>query len=228
VPSSQGGAAEPNPMSRSRPALIAAAAALVLAAAVVLAISAGPATRGPLSSPINTSAGPGSQTGFAGAALPADVQAPGFVLRDQHGRRVALSAYRGQVAILTFLAATPSGASPLVAQQIRGALDDLAKPVPAIAISADPAGDTPERVRRFLAQAALSGRMEYLGGTPAQLRPIWRAYRALPLSAGSARFDSAAMVLLIDAHGRERVLFGVEELTPEGLAHDVRRLQAER
>ncbi len=217
-------------MRRSRPALLGAAAvaAVGLTVAAIVAGTAGPATRGPLPSPKNTPAGTIAQTGFAGAALPTGIQAPGFVLRDQHGRRVALSAYRGQVVILTFLAATPSGASPLVAQQIRGALDDLARPVPAIAISADPAGDTPARVRRFLAEAALSGRMEYLGGTPAQLHPIWRAYRAVPLSAGSARFDAAAMVLLIDARGRERVLFGVEELTPEGLAHDVRRLQAER
>ena len=124
-------------------------------------------------------------------------------------------------------AATPTGASPLVAQQIRGALDDLAKPVPALAISADPAGDTPARVRRFLSEASLTGRMRYLTGTPAQLRAVWHAYRVVPLSAGSARFDSAAMVLLIDAHGRERVLFGVEALTPGGLAHDIRRLQAE-
>ncbi len=217
-------------MRRSRLALLtaAAAAAVGLAVAVIIASTAGPATRGPLPSPKNAPTGTVSQTGFAGAALPTGIQAPAFVLRDQHGRRVALGAYRGQVVILTFLAATPSGASPLIAQQIRGALDDLARPVPAIAISADPAGDRPGRVRRFLAEAALSGRMEYLGGTLAQLHPIWRAYRALPLSAGSARFDAAAMVLLIDARGRERVLFGVEELTPEGLAHDVRRLQAER
>jgi hypothetical protein len=35
-------------------------------------------------------------------------------------------------------------------------------------------------------------------------------------------------VLLIDPHGRERVEFGVEQLTPEGLAHDVEQLQAGR
>jgi protein SCO1/2 len=220
---------ESTPARRTRLVLLTAAtvALLGLALAVILGGTAGTSTRGPSPSPQNTPAGTVSQAGFAGAALPAGIQAPGFVLRDQHGRRVALSAYRGRVVILTFLAATATGVSQLVAQQIRGALDELAKPVPAIAISADPAGDTPARVRRFLAEASLSGRTQYLSGTPAQLRPIWHAYRAVPLSAGRARFDAAAMVLLIDAHGRERVLFGVEELTPEGLAHDVRRLQAE-
>jgi protein SCO1/2 len=164
--------------------------------------------------------------GFDGAALPTGIVAPGFALSDQQGRRVALSEYRGRVVILTFLSATPTGASSLIAQQIRGALDDVGRPVPAVAISADPAADTPARVRSFLARASLSGRMEYLTGTPAQLRALWRAYRVTPMRAGRAAFDRAASVLLIDPRGRERVVFGIEQLTPEGLAHDVQRLQA--
>jgi hypothetical protein len=31
-------------------------------------------------------------------------------------------------------------------------------------------------------------------------------------------------VILIDAKGRERVVFGAEQLTPDALAHDIRRL----
>jgi hypothetical protein len=33
-------------------------------------------------------------------------------------------------------------------------------------------------------------------------------------------------VLLLDRAGRERVLFGIEQLTPESLAHDIGKLQA--
>jgi cytochrome oxidase Cu insertion factor (SCO1/SenC/PrrC family) len=100
--------------------------------------------------------------------------------------------------------------------------------VPALAVSADPAADTPPRIARFLAQASLRGRMEYLRGTAARLRPIWRAFGVLPVSAGRAAFERAATVLLIDPRGRERVVFGVEELTPESLEHDVEQLQAGR
>jgi len=50
--------------------------------------------------------------------------------------------------------------------------------------------------------------------------------RGLPASDGRAAFQRTASVLLIDARGRERVLFGLEQLTPEALAHDIGRLQA--
>jgi protein SCO1/2 len=218
-------------MRRTRLALLAGAsvAALALALALILGGTFGKSTsdHSPSSLP-STLTGSSSQTGFDGAALPTGIAAPGFALTDQHGRRVALADYRGQVVILSFLSATGTGASPLIAQQIRGAEDNLGRQIPALAVSADPAADTPTRVHDFLAQAALSGRMEYLTGTPTQLRALWRAYRVTPMSAGRAAFDRAAAVLLIDPHGRERVLFGIEQLTPEGLAHDLRQLQAGR
>jgi protein SCO1/2 len=217
-------------MRRNRLALLAAAAlaALGLTLALILSGTAGDSTRNPTPSPASTPSGSPLPSGFDGAALPTGILAPGFGLTDQHGRRVALSDYRGQVVILTFLSARATGASPLIAQQIRGALDDLGTPVSALAVSADPAADIPAHVRHFLAEASLGGRLEFLTGTPARLRSIWRAYGVVPMSAGQARFDSSATVLLIDPRGRKRVLFGVEQLTPEGLAHDVRRLQAGR
>jgi cytochrome oxidase Cu insertion factor (SCO1/SenC/PrrC family) len=214
-------------MLRTHFALLAGAAlaALGLTLALILLGASGSSTRGPSPSPTSPTR-TSSQTDFDGAALPDGIQASAFTLTDRRGRRIRLGDYRGRVVILTFLAARASWASPLVAQQIRGALDDLARPAAALAISADPAGDTPARVGRLLASTSLTGRMIYLTGTTAQLRPIWHAYRVTPMSAGRAAFERAAAVLLIDPRGRERVLFGVEQLTPEELAHDVRQLQA--
>ena len=91
-------------------------------------------------------------------------------------------------------------------------------------VSTDPAADTPAAVRRFLGEAALSGRVEYLTGTLSELRPVWRAYGIVPSLLGDAASPHAASVLLIDRSGQKRDLFEVEELTPEGLAHDVRKL----
>jgi cytochrome oxidase Cu insertion factor (SCO1/SenC/PrrC family) len=92
-------------------------------------------------------------------------------------------------------------------------------------VSIDPRGDTPARVHGFLARASLSGRVSFLSGPRAALAPVWRAYRIPAPSGGAAAVERAATVVLIDAAGRERVQFGVEQLTPEALAHDIARLQ---
>jgi protein SCO1/2 len=205
-------------------ALLGLATALVLAlvVAVILRDSAG--HRGPSTS---EAASPSSQgSGFDGAALPGTATAPDFSLSDQLGRSVSLADYRGRVTVVSFLYSSCGATCVLIAQQIRGALDELARPVPVLIISADPAGDSPRRVGRFLAQASLSGRVEYLTGSPARLRPVWRAFHIAPAADGRAAFERTASVLLLDGRGRERVVYGLEQLTPESLAHDIRRLQA--
>jgi hypothetical protein len=97
----------------------------------------------------------------------------------------------------------------LIAQQIRGALEELGSesrpPTPAVAISLDPIGDTPARVRAFRHAASLTGRMEYLTGSTAQLRPVWHAYAAVPSSAGAVAYERGAFVLLLDREGAPRV-----------------------
>lgn len=167
-----------------------------------------------------------SSSGFDGALLPA-TEARNFTLTDQLGRRVSLSQYRGRVTILTFLSSTCHPTCPLIAQQIRGALDELGSSVPTLIVSADPAADTPARVRRFLSEASLNGRVEYLTGTRAELQPIWHAYDIVPAQLGNANSPHAASVLLIDPAGQKRDLFQVEQLTPEALAHDIRKLDGD-
>jgi protein SCO1 len=167
-----------------------------------------------------------SSSGFDGALLP-PTEAGNFTLTDQLGRRVSLSQYRGRVTILTFLSSTCHPTCPLIAQQIRGALDELGYPVPTLIVSADPTADTPADVRRFLSEAALNGRVEYLTGARAELQPIWRAYDIVPAQLGNANSPHAASVLLIDRTGQKRDLFQVEQLTPEALAHDIRKLDGD-
>ena len=215
--------------ARSLRLALVAGAVLALALALAVALIVGSSGRG--SSSPRTPSGAvaaGSASAFAGAALPADITAPPFTLRDQEGRSVSLAQYRGHVVLLTFLYSTCGGPCVLIAQQIRGALDELPTPVPVLIVSADPASDSPARVRRFLDEAALSGRAQYLSGTPAMLRRVWAAYGVKPASAGSRVFDEYASVLLIDPSGSERVVFESEQLTPESLSHDIQLLSGDR
>ncbi|HLM84817.1 MAG TPA: SCO family protein [Solirubrobacteraceae bacterium] len=197
--------------------LAAAAAVLVLALALVLGSSGHGAS--------STSASAGPAPGFEGAPLPGSTLAPNFTLTDQHGHAVSPSDYRGQVVVIAFLYTTCGAPCTVIAQQIRGALDELAHSPAVLIVSADPRADTRARIARFLAEASLTGRVEYLTGPLSSLLRIWRAYQVRPASAGRTAFDEYASVLLVDGRGRERVLFESEQLTPEALSHDIERLR---
>jgi protein SCO1/2 len=223
---------------RSRILLLVSLTAVVLVFALVVLLDR-PATHSSGESAATAAAKAVAQnaqasTGFDGALLPKGVSTPDFTLTDQSGRRVSLGQYRGRVAILTFLSTTCRPTCPLIAQQIRGALDELStdpphspSPVPVLIVSADPSADTPAAVHRFLGEAALESRVEYLTGSPSELRAVWRAYGIVPSGLGDAESPHAAAVLLIDRAGRKRDLFQVEQLTPEGLVHDIRKLEGE-
>jgi protein SCO1/2 len=196
--------------------------ARAMLAALALAVALAGCGSGSSSSP--SPARPVGASGFDGAALPPGVIAPAFTLTDQRGRSVSLAGHRGRVTIVAFVYSTCGATCVVIAQQIRGALDELPRTVPALLITADPAADTPARVRRFLSRVSLSGRVSYLSGSLAQLRRVWHAFRVTAASADRAAFDRTASVFLIDRAGRERVIYQLEQLTPEAVAHDVRKL----
>jgi hypothetical protein len=78
--------------------------------------------------------------------------------------------------------------------------------------------------QRFLREVSLSGRASPV--RPAALGVRCGSSAGSPPSAGSAKFDQAIEVRLLDAAEGEQVVFGLEQLSPESLAHDIKRLQA--
>jgi protein SCO1/2 len=194
---------------RARLALL-LVAALVLLAALAVVVFAGPERHA-------------SGSGFEGSLRPEGIPPADFTLRDQDGHVTRLADYRGRPVILTFMYSTCRDTCPLTAQQIRIALDDLHADVPTLAVSVDPANDTPLNAKRFLVKQSLARRMRFLLGDRAQLQPIWKAYGIQPQGKG---FEHSAYVLLIDRKGVQRVGWPVDQMTPEGLAHDLRLLGA--
>ena len=164
-----------------------------------------------------------AQTGFAGALRPPGVPRAAFALDDERGQRVDASALRGRPAVVSFMYSTCRDTCPLIADQIRGALDDLPRAVGVVLVSVDPRGDTPLNAKRFLARHGLTGRAHFLLGTRARLAPVWHAFGVRPQAKG---LEHSASTVLLDARGIQRVGFGPDDVTPEGLAHDLRRLGA--
>jgi protein SCO1/2 len=161
------------------------------------------------------------QHGFAGALRPPGIPPADFTLRDQDGQAVSLRAYRGRPVILTFMYSTCKDTCPLMADQIRGALDDLGQDVPALAVSVDPTGDTPLNAKTFLSHHGLTGRMQFLLGSRAQLAPVWHAFGIQPQTKA---LEHSAEIVLVDARGRQRIGFPYAQLTQERLAHDLAKL----
>jgi len=158
---------------------------------------------------------------FAGALRPPDARAPDFRLRDQDGKPVSMAQYRGRTVVMTFIYSTCKDTCPGQVQSIRGALDKLGRDVPVLAVSVDPPNDTRASARRFLLEQHVTGRVRFVLGSERELAPVWKGYGIAP-QRGS--LDHSAWVVVVDGSGRQRIGFPHSQLTPEGLASDLRRL----
>jgi protein SCO1 len=163
-------------------------------------------------------------TRFEGAIMPQGLRAPDFELRNQDGDTVSMRELRGRPVIVTFLYTTCDDSCPAQAQVVRGALDQLGEDLPALAIAVDPPRDTPQRARAFLSEQRAIGRLDFVLGTRAELRPLWDGYFIQPQSVTT---EHQARFTLVDKRGFQRVGFPGSEATPERLAHDLRLLRAE-
>jgi protein SCO1/2 len=166
---------------------------------------------------------PRPSTGWSGALRPPGVKVPAFRLRDQDGKVVTQDFAGGKPAIYAFIYSHCQDTCPVEVQQIRGAMDQLGHDVPVIGISVDPANDTPASARAFLIKQHMTGRMHFLLGSRAQLRPVWRAFGIQPQLKGTPH---SAYVVLVDGRGRQRFGYPHTFLTADGLAADLRRLGA--
>ena len=161
---------------------------------------------------------------FEGASMPEGLFAPDFELRDQEGERVSMRALRGRPVIVTFLYTHCEDTCPIQAQTVRGALDELGHDVPALAIAVDPPNDTSQSARKFLAEQRVTGRLDFVLGSRAQLRPVWTGFGVRPQRVTE---EHNARITLIDRRGIQRVGYPGSEATPERLAHDLRLLERE-
>lgn len=166
---------------------------------------------------------------YRGGEPPSGIRLADFELRDDTGELVRSRDLRGKVVVVTFLDSQCTESCPLIAVQIARAVDRLTaeerRLVEAVAISTDPAEDTPQSIRAFLRRNRAHGRLRYVGGgRPArELRPVWKRFQILSsLDSGEDTLHSAP-VRIYDGHGVwVSSLHAGVDLTPENLVHDIR------
>jgi protein SCO1/2 len=179
--------------------------------------------------------------GAAGAAVPdglrgastlppgiAQRPAPPITGRDAWGARVSSAALRGRPYAVTFLYAHCRDVCPIIAQEVGDAIRQLgtdARRVSVLAVSVDPAGDTPRVVRAFLRRHRAPSNFRYVIGPRTRLASIWRAFHTAPQPAGDPQGSHTAVVWLVDRRGRlAGAISGGARFRPEDLAHDFRVL----
>jgi protein SCO1/2 len=165
----------------------------------------------------------GPKSPFEGSVMPPGVRAPDFELTDERGKpiKMAEEVERGPV-VVTFLYAECVEDCPLMAAQIRGALDDLGHDVPAIAISVKPDTDTPPNARRFNKRMKVEGRLRWALGSRSDMEAVWDGFHIQPQS---KEFEHQARILLVDRKGLQRVGYPGGQGTPAQIAHDLRVLE---
>jgi cytochrome oxidase Cu insertion factor (SCO1/SenC/PrrC family) len=192
--------------------------ALVILAVVVAAVPVG----------LLAFAGDGEpERDFRGSLPPAGIELPELMLADQDGDMVRTEDLRGKVALVTFLDTQCGESCPLIASAIADGLGRLTpeerRGVVALAISVDPAEDTPASVRRFLTSRSAEDALRYVVAPEVELRPLWEAFGVLPSADTGSDDLHSAPVRIYDRSGVwAATLHTGADLTPQNLVHDVR------
>ncbi len=162
-----------------------------------------------------------------GDAVPAR-PAPPIQLTDYRGHKVELSKLKGRPVLVAFLYTHCHDLCPLVAADVHTAYSMLkpgaTRPV-FLAVSVDPAHDTPASAARFNREHRTNGEIDWLLGSRAELGRAWKAWKIVPKRAPNDPevIEHSAELFGVDRHGDVRVLFPVD-VKPEALAHGMERL----
>lgn len=165
---------------------------------------------------------------------PGERPAPGFALRDQHGRPFTLASLRGRPVIVTFIDPLCRNLCPLEARIISSAVASLpAAQRPAIvSVSVNPDGDDVATFRADAVRWRLSPGWRWGVASHAALAKVWRSYgigvRVASITHAGVtvhEVEHTEASYVLDAAGDERALLLYPFRTTD-LAHVLRTVAA--
>ena len=147
---------------------------------------------------------------IAGAdAVPART-APPIVLTDQYGKKVDLAKLKGHSVLVAFLYTHCTDLCPIVAGKVHTAYAGLKKSERPIflAVSVDPAHDTPASAAAFNKRHRTTGEIDWLLGSRAELEKVWTAWDVKPEHNANdpEEIEHNAEIFAIDPQGQIRAL----------------------
>ncbi len=167
---------------------------------------------------------------YSGATANPSKPAPPLKLDNSLGQPVNLDDYRGKAVLVTFIYDHCPDVCPLIVSNLRAAQNQLgsqADDMRVIAVSVDPKGDTPQTVKKFLADHQMTGRMQYLIGSRPQLEKVWQKWNIVskndPTKDDPDAVEHSALVYGISGSGEITTLYP-SNFKPQQIVHDVPKL----
>jgi protein SCO1/2 len=168
---------------------------------------------------------------FRGSLIDPPFAAPNFTLNDQNDQPFQLSDQRDKIVLMFFGYTNCPDVCPtmlLQFKQARAQFGNQADRVRFVFVTVDPDRDSAEKMKTYL--GAIDPAISGLGGSQAELEPVWKAYGVYrQKEPGQSPDDYADLlehssrVYLVDAQGNLRLTydFGV---TADDIAQDVKYL----
>jgi protein SCO1/2 len=167
-----------------------------------------------------------TSAGFAAPLAPEKpLPAPGFTLKNQFGKPVSLTQFRGKAVLLTFVYVHCPDVCPLITAALKTTMQKLgtnASKLAVVEVSVDPVGDTVPAVRKYLSERGVLNSIQYLVGTRKQLAPVWAKYgiEQVPDAKLHRLIGHTGIVIGIDAKGIQRTYYPSTPLKPSWMIHD--------
>jgi cytochrome oxidase Cu insertion factor (SCO1/SenC/PrrC family) len=143
------------------------------------------------------------------SGLTLSAPAPDFTLTNQFGRPVSLSSFRGKVTILAFNDAECSTICPLTTEALVDAenmLGATGSQVQLLGVDANPKATAVEDVLSYSQLHGMLYQWQYLTGSLAQLRSVWKAY-SVGVTISQNQTDHEPAIFIIDSHGKLAKLY---------------------
>ena len=168
---------------------------------------------------------------YSGGTVSPITAAPELGLHTWNGKDVRIGDYRGKAVLVTFVYTSCPDVCPIIVDnlvRVKEQLGPEAKRLEIVAVSVDPKGDTPAKVKRFLSAHRALGRVDYLIGSRRQLEATWARWGI------AARVDPASPDLVehsgviwgVDPKGRRVTFYPATGFAVADIESDVRNLLA--
>jgi protein SCO1 len=204
-------------------------AALVVLTAGLAALVVGCGGSSSSSDPTSTTTA--STANYSGATANPPKPAPALQLKNYNGKPVNIDSYRGKAVLVTFIYDHCPDICPLIVSNLHAAQNEMSaaerKQLQIIAVSVDPKGDTPQTVKKFLADHQMTGRMDYLIGSRPQLENVWADWNIKqkddPSNKNPDAVEHSALIYGISGTGDITTLYPAN-FKPDQIVHDVPKL----